>query len=180
MTASRLRNADRMPPTRTASWAARVVLALLATVAAIAAFVAQPPAPHASHATDGEVLAWVESHDAFDASAGLVDAAVAERPSAPVAHAWASVRAAANSGLADAPPPLVGTGTCRALLLTGLPAADTIGCELPKSAGDPTEVEPPRVVGGPAPLPKRDTIVVESDPIPLQAQLQRPLRPPSA
>lgn len=172
MTASRLRNADLTRPTRPASWAARVVLAVLATVAGLVAFVAQPPAPQASHATDGEVLAWVESHDAFDASAGLVDAAVADARVVPLAGE--------QVGLSDAPPPLAATGTCRALLLSGLPAADTIGCELPKSAGDPTEVEPPRLAAGTVPAPKRDTIGVASDPSPRQAPLQRPLRPPSA
>lgn len=154
------------------------MLALLATVAALVAFGAQPPASQASHATDGELLAWLESHDAFDASAGLVDAAVAERPSAPVADARVAALAGAQAGLSDPPP--VATGSCRALLLSGLPMADTIGCELPKSAGDPTEVEPPRVFAGSVPVPKRDTIAVASDPSPRQAPLQRPLRPPSA
>jgi hypothetical protein len=172
MTASRLRTADRTPPTRRASWTTRVVLALLATVASLVAFVAQPPAPQASHATDGELLAWVESHDAFDASAGLVDAAVAD--------VWAVAFVGPQAGLSDAPPPPLATGTCRALLLSGLPTADTFGCELTKGAADPTEVEPPRVVAGTVPVPKRDTIAVASDPSPRQAPLQRPLRPPSA
>lgn len=165
MTASRRRTGDRTPPTRTASWTSRVVLALLATVASLVALVAQPPAPQASHATDGELLAWVESHDAFDASA---------------ADASAAAFVGAQTGLSDVSPPLAATGTCRALLLSGLPAADSFGCELSKGAGDPTEVEPPRVVASSVPVPKRDTIVVASDPSPRQAPLQRPLRPPSA
>ncbi len=165
----------RSPPW---SWAGRLALAVLATVAALLAVVVAPPAPQASHETDGDLLAWVESHDAFDASAGFVDAAVADR--APVHAAVAAAGALPgepSAGVADGTPAV---GACRARALVGLPAVPAAGCELPKLAADLPEPEPPRSAAAPAGVPPRRAAVAPSDPSPPRAALEPLRRPPRA
>jgi hypothetical protein len=163
------------------SWTGRLALVLLATLAVLVAFAVPAPATQATHATDGETLAWVESHDGFDASAGLVDAAVADRPTLLVATAasQSSAGGGIDASLAGEPPP-VAVGACRARVLAGVPPNDPLGCDLPKLAGDLPELEPPR----PAPValaPEgRRAPAAPADPTPPQAPRRQPLRPPSA
>ena len=162
------------PVHRPASRIGAVVRGLLASVVAMLALWVGPQGPQATHATDGELLAWVEAQDGRDLSAGLVDAIVVASP-----HALVAAGAAAAPGPADGSAGLV-AGACGTRTPSGLPAADAIGCELPKTAGDLPEGERAAGAGAPdAPGPRR-TSGVRSDPVPRQAHLPRPLRPPTA
>lgn len=148
--------------------AMRLALAVLATVCAWVVLLVAPPPPQASHETDGEVLAWVESYDAFDASAGLVDAAVADRPSG----------LGALASLSGGTVALPAGGACQARQAVGFPALGTSGAELPKAGGDLPELEPARAFGASG-TPVRPRALA-SDPAPPRAALQPPLRPPRA
>jgi hypothetical protein len=150
---------DRHPDVRkrpTLPWfqAGRFALAVVTVVAALAVFVSVPPPSQASHSTDGDLLSWVEAHDASDVSAGLLEALAVDRPE------------------------LLRAGACRVDALGSLPASLVTGCEPAKAVGDLSELEP----SGASVLAERSArgraTLARSDAVPTPSALQPPVPPP--